>query len=423
MHRSVTKPSQQPRLNYDTLRRVCSSLDDVSDVLSFALTCSALTEDAFRRRLSMSPIILVNDDSINSLHAFIFSNKPARAQHIYGLELPSPCTYQAMDDSLFPLTDARLVALLEVAVHIQYLSFPTNVNDLVFEAVMKLTTLHRLHTTSHYDAQPFRSRLITFRSPLRCLRIDQFDLTDDSISAFFLHKHLTHFAPTLKVLDLDSFQLDLLPDSITTPFTAVHSLKFRTGYISSDFHPLAILLRLFPNLDDTLVLGSFNAMLTDDQLAALRARSEEEQTTHAWPRLDRLVCDAELAFAYALQCPVRRMDVLVEGAHGKQYLLDTLWNNVPRHLHLSLELSCRKGWGVLDDLLPLEVADRLTHLLIFVSFDVQYRWRRAHSGKHKHNRIPWHRLFVRRRQYILLTTSVLTPSHASHDASFTEQAH
>ncbi|KAM5538309.1 hypothetical protein V8D89_007911 [Ganoderma adspersum] len=183
-------------------------------------------------------------------------------------------------------------------------------------------------------------------------------VNDDAVNT--LHTFIFNSnKPTLEVLDLDLFPLDLLPDSITTPFTAVHSLKFRADYISSDFHPLAIRLRLFPNLDHTLVLGSFNTRCTDDEL-------------------DRLVCDAEWAFVYALRCPVRRMDILVAGAHGKRYLVDTLRNNSPLHLHLSLVLSCHEGWGALDGLLPPEAADRLTHLLVFVSFENKL----AESTKH-----------------------------------------
>ena len=55
----------QPRLNFDTLRLICNSLTNVSDVLSFALTCSTLKNDAFQRRLQMAPIILSNPEAVD----------------------------------------------------------------------------------------------------------------------------------------------------------------------------------------------------------------------------------------------------------------------------------------------------------------------------------------------------------------------
>ncbi|KAM5538326.1 hypothetical protein V8D89_007928 [Ganoderma adspersum] len=338
----------------------------------------------------MSPITLPDNESVLSLHTFIFSDEPARASYIYGLKLPDPYAYevQVIDRSIF---DDRLVAILEAAVHIQYLHIPTSIMDPVFDAVMKLPTLREFHAVSQDTGRPLRRRLNTLRSPLRSICIEACDPGGDNISAFFLHRHLSHLAPTLEALDLDFFLLDIPPSFITTQFAVVRSLKFQADYISFDFHPMAILLHLFPNLDDTLVLGPFTTTFADDEFAALRARSEEEQKAHAWPGLDRLVCDAEWAFVYALQCPVRRMDIHVPRARGNWCLSDTLRSNPPRHLHLSVKVSSREGWGVLDGLLPLEAADRLTHLVIVVEFEVRRKWR----AYLKRKRIPWSRLLDR----------------------------
>ena len=392
MHEDELGPYARLSLNFDVLRLVCDSLTAVDDVLSFALTCSALTEYAFRRRLSMSPIVLSNNEAVLSLHAFVFSREPSLAPYIYGIKLPDPYAYEVpvVDRSIF---DDNVVAILEAAVNIQYLHFPTSIKDLVFDAAMKLTTLRELHAVSEVYQGPLRLRLITLRSPLRCLSIEECDPMGDSISAFFLHRHLGHLGPTLEALDLDFFELDIPPSSITTHFAAVRSLKFQADFISFEFHPVAILLRLFPNLNDTLVLGPFTTMFTDDEFTTVRARSEEEQKDHVWPGLDRLVCDAEWAFVYALQCPVRRMDIHVPRARGNRYLSETLRTNAPQHLHLCVKMSSREGWGVLDGLLPLEAADSLTHLVIFVEFEVHRKWRAYLKRKH----VPWNRLFVRQR--------------------------
>ena len=76
--------------DFDILRAVCNYLGNASDVLSFALTCSSLTEDAFRKRLSMSPVTLSTAASVRIFYTFIFSNEPARAPCIYGLRLLVP---------------------------------------------------------------------------------------------------------------------------------------------------------------------------------------------------------------------------------------------------------------------------------------------------------------------------------------------
>ncbi|KAI1791954.1 hypothetical protein LXA43DRAFT_369146 [Ganoderma leucocontextum] len=381
-------PCGQPQLNFDVLRRVCHHLVDVSDVLSFALTCSTLTEDALRRRLRMAPVNLLNGESIDNFYRFIFANEPARAPYIYGLKLPASYNYdiQVMDNSRFQTIDDHLVALLEAAIHIQYLYFPTSVSDPIFDAAMKLTTLRELHAVSDVYQGPLRFRLTTLRSPLRSLRIEENDPFGDNISTTHLHNGLSHFAPTLEVLELDFFQIEIPSSSVTIPFTAVRSLKVKNADFIFDLDQVAILLRLFPNLDNTLSLGTcLGTNVAEDEYLIMRQRNQEAQKAHAWSGLDWLVCDAETAFLMALQCSIRRMDIGVPHSRGKRYLTETLRHNSPRQLHLSL--SFRDGFGVLDGLLPFEAADKLTHLVVFADFDVPYQ-RRARRRR-KHIRVPW----------------------------------
>ena len=89
----------QPRLNFDVLRLVCNDLTEVSDVLSFALTCSTLRKCALQRRLRMSPVVLTIPSSLAMFHKFIFADPTSRAPYLYGL-LVSPDLYHyvAQDD-------------------------------------------------------------------------------------------------------------------------------------------------------------------------------------------------------------------------------------------------------------------------------------------------------------------------------------
>ena len=379
--RQYPRAHRQPRLNFDILHLVCNRLADVSDVLSFALTCSTLTKHALRRRLRMSPVNLWNGELVNNFHRFIFADEAARAPCIYGIGLPD-----LLDISF--IEEDRLVTILQAAVHLEYLHFPTAVDfDPLLAAAANITSLHELHIGFDRCFGPPWELLSIFRSPLRSLRIDKGDPADAGVSVKLLHNHLANFAPTLEVLELQDLDLDISPSFVTTQFTTVRSLITHT---ISDFNQVTVemLLRLFPNLDNILILDTSNRINTDDPDTNLREWSKEAQKAHTWPGLDRVVCDARWAFLMALRCPIRRMDITVPQFHGKRYLGPTLRYNCPRLLHL--RSSFTDGLGDLDDLFPSEGADNLTHLVLFADFEIRY-------GQHERcEPIPWDRFRVRK---------------------------
>ncbi|PIL31091.1 hypothetical protein GSI_05787 [Ganoderma sinense ZZ0214-1] len=323
---------EQPRLNFDVLRLLCNCLTDVSDVLSFALTSSALTETSFRRRLRMAPVNLRDIKSVDGFHAFIFSNQAARAKYIYGLKLPGPLVYD------IPVVDTwrleyRILTLLEAAVHIQYLDLPTS--------TPRRAGAVRRCGGSHWGS--------------------------DIVSAYFLHKFLGHFLPTLEILHLDYFPITLFPTQITTPFLAVRSLKLKSVCSSPD--SLAVLLQLFPNLNSELEIGWWEA-----------------QDTHGtWSGLDHLVCDAQTALLLALQCPIRRISTKIIQPRASKYLADALRHNCPRQLHVAVELD--EGFGGLDGLFPAEAAGTLTHLVMSAHFAVSY----PPGARRRANKVHWDR--------------------------------
>ncbi|KAM5538321.1 hypothetical protein V8D89_007923 [Ganoderma adspersum] len=386
-----TDPDEQPQLNFDILRLVCNYLIDVSDVLSFALTCSSLTEDSFRRRLRMSPVDLSNGRSLDRFHTFIFSNEPSRAPCIRGLKLPDPYEDPECREIIESGFFNRLWAVLEAAVRIQFLEFSTSISAFVFGAVAQANTVQELWVFADTYKQPLRTHLTAFRSPLRSLHVMGSELVGDVISARFLHDDLGHLAPTLESLDLDDFPIRILPSSLTTQFTAVRSLKLKTSF-SSDFHTLDVLLRLFPNLDDTLDLGRrLMGNIAEDEYDAFRERSKETQKRHSWSGLDKLVCDLPTAYLLALQCPIRRMDSEVQhmSSHEYLYLADTLRHNGPRQLHIGLPLY--DGFNMLDGMFPPEAAEKLTHLVVFADAGARYRC----GARYKARNVHWDRLVGR----------------------------
>ena len=380
--------SWEPRLNFNVLHLVCNSLLDVTDVLSFALTCSTLTESAFQRRLKMSPINLLESESVDQFHTFIFSNQAARAPSIYGLRLPYPRLYsrKIQGKSRPQITKNRLMALLEAAVHVQYIYLPTSTPEPLFDAVVKLTTVRELRVSVDDHRLPLSIQLTTFRSPLRFLHVVG-DSHNVPISARFLHDHLGHFASTLKILDLDDFPLDIPPSSITTPFIEVRSLKLQYT-CGPDVETLHVLVRLFPKLDNELVIGSLHVAVMEEDYPAFRQRSKEVQKTYTWSGLDLLDCDPQTAFLMAIECPIRRMSTNVTSRRWGRYLADSLRHNSPRQLHVRVSLF--DGFDLLDGMFPHEAVANLTHLTLFVYVLIRYRC----GARRKAKTIHWSRFVV-----------------------------
>ena len=228
MSSSSNEPSShrqpQGRLNFDVLRLVCDHLTKVSDVLSFALTCSTLRKGALQRRLRMSPVALSCPHSVDRFHRFIFADPTSRAPHLYGLSV-SPDLYSAEPED--PSCTEHLVAILEAATHLEYLYIPTSISLSVGPTVAKMTTLRELaiypdlNTHIKHEPEALNSLLAALRSPLKHLSI--VDGKMGKMSAGFLHNHLFYLAPTLESLTLgdSNFGFNISPSSVTTPFTAL----------------------------------------------------------------------------------------------------------------------------------------------------------------------------------------------------------
>ncbi|KAI1786812.1 hypothetical protein LXA43DRAFT_1184920 [Ganoderma leucocontextum] len=357
----------QPRLNFDVLHLVCNYLTDVSDALSFALTCSTLRRGALQRRLRMSPVVLSSSVSVSRFYRFIFADAVARAPYIHGLKLFCAGFDPEKHRSRLDLIHNRLVALLEAATHIEGLYTTAAMDGPILIAAAKLTTLRELSVLSEADSHPEVSRrfLTAVRSPLRYLHIPGHLPGEGLLSPSFLHDQLAHFAPTLEVLDVQYFTLDTSPSSVTTPFTAMRSLK--TNSIR-DFYKVDVLLRLFPNLQDIFIAHGPERLNTTEY-AVIRQRNKEAQKTCTWSRLDRVVCTTLSAYLMALQCPIHHMDI-------SQPVLDMWLNeplrvNSPRQLSFHLVLYDRfLGLRTLDGRFPSEAAGRLSHLVMLLACKV-----------------------------------------------------
>ena len=290
----------QPLLNFDVLHLICNNLTKVSDVLSFALTCSALRKGALQRRLSMSPVALSSPDSVERFHRFIFADPTSRAPHLYGLSISPEFYYAEHED---PSCTEHLAAILEAATRLEYLYVPTSIILSVCTTIAKMTTIRELDVFSdsgaliQHEPEALNSLLAALRSPLEHLSITDHKM--GNMSAGFLQDHLFHLAPTLESLILgdSEFDFNISPSLVTTPFTALRSLEISAIY-QIEFYRMDVLLRLFPNLDDSLILKCFTPLV--HQPLFLREQSKAAQKDYTWPGLDRVTLSATLAFMPAL---------------------------------------------------------------------------------------------------------------------------
>ena len=109
------------RPNEDVLALVCDCLTDVPDVLSSALTCSALRPAATTRLLSMWPIGLTAGASVRWFHSFLFADTPARAPHVCALWIDLESNERRADAEI--ARDAALLFnILTVCPHLERVS-------------------------------------------------------------------------------------------------------------------------------------------------------------------------------------------------------------------------------------------------------------------------------------------------------------
>nr|VWO95298.1 Polygalacturonase (PG) (EC (Pectinase) [Ganoderma boninense] len=67
---------------------------------------------------------------------------------------------------------------------------------------------------------------------------------------------------------------------------------------------MEVLVRLFPNLDNTLVIGTLKTVDAEDLYPNVREWSRKTQKSRAWSRLYHAVCDASSAFLKADGSPM-----------------------------------------------------------------------------------------------------------------------
>ncbi|PIL29571.1 hypothetical protein GSI_08207 [Ganoderma sinense ZZ0214-1] len=314
--------SVTPQLNLDVLREVCSFLTVVQDVLSFSLTCSALRTIAIERRLTMRPITISHAQSLRDLYHFVFVNKERRGPHLRAIQVEVPMNISREDLSedladhfLALLASATRLRTLTLYVPGSPLSLFTGHPD-VLPAVAQLTSLRELNIAASIEEVVVL--LESTRSSLKAFRYQptyESHKSSDSLTESQTISVAPQLATALEEIEAPSDFL-MVASRTHASFPAVRSLTLTDPEGDEAFRgKVNPLLRLFPNLDRTLIID------TDiyDRPAALRAANREAQKKRAWTALDRVACtNPDVLYALGLTCPIRHLtlELNLERMHG-----------------------------------------------------------------------------------------------------------
>ncbi|KAM5531992.1 hypothetical protein V8D89_014326 [Ganoderma adspersum] len=415
-------------LNADVLCAACQFLTDISDVLSFSLTCSSLRPVATQRLLSISSIRLTNGASIHKFHSFLFADAPARAPYVRTVQIAwgSEAQHQPTSDDevsllIYILSSCPNLESIRICVSKSVYSFGPPVfshrpagDPRIVEAIGTLQNLHELSMDGWSEETP--ALLCAIRAPLRVLRLQCGDHRWESVPWWDparLESILLHLAPTLEELEIG--------DAIAPPLSAIKQFPSVRSLTIGCIVGRPLLDRLqhsFPELQGTLCIRNFSMEdLSGDTYADTRAakkaarrnnrRLEDPAPAPAWTKLDRLVCHPDVfsKLAAALRCPVGLVMLRRVSTETRHFVTIALCAHPVRRLQLELELL--GGLGVLDPgLFPPELAGTLTHLTLVFKYANKVRSRSERGADpHPLAHLQWHDVFNR-------TLSALQPLHS-----------
>ncbi|PIL30193.1 hypothetical protein GSI_07771 [Ganoderma sinense ZZ0214-1] len=392
------------KLNTDVFAVVSEFLTDYADVLSFSLVCSTLNRIATRRLLSMRPVSLKGDLSVQKFHTFLFADAVTRAPRVRalrigGFKLPPWKIANEAEGSPSPLVD-----ILNSCPNLEHIAMcfadgSTDDESSVVAAIAALKTLRSLEVSDW--SENTLDLLHGISSPIRKLAIHSGAIrSPDALDEF-----LPRLAPSLEDLELMYFRvhwgstlvaLDAEapgPDGHPPPFRALAqypAVRSFSAIILIGAPLLDRLQHLFPALDGTLSLGDFDTQINRcprDAIRAANRRAQDAAPGHAWKKLDRVICDAQMLYVLALRCPVRLVMIDKCSAGTVRYAADALRENpVPR-----LKLTLKYGRGMLDGVFTPDMAGPLSHFTLCLVYGNKKLHKRD-AGAGDFGQLRWDRL-------------------------------
>ncbi|KAM5533400.1 hypothetical protein V8D89_012950 [Ganoderma adspersum] len=369
-----------PALNMDVMATVCAFLTNVSDILSFGLTCSSLRHIANKRLLDSRTIDLTESNAVRKFHSFLFADADARTPHIHALKLnlslrrPPRTPHQSDDCSILFDIITSCPRLDHIIVFFGDWYSDTQHSRLI-DTIAAIPSLRSLSV--YASITEGLALLHDARAPLRMVSVHCSNPPGNYWYPAALENtlDLPRLAPTLEKLELAHFVVDragiqALCNVETPPvFDMMQYPVVRS--LSIDWFMreprLDHLQHLFPALDGALSLGKLDASIPKesyDQICSTNQVAQRSTPSRAWNKLDRVrVCDAPMLYVLGLTCPIRLVILDYPSSYTNFHCArEALRENpVPR-----LKLSSTFGLQVriIDELLSPELARTLTHLTV-----------------------------------------------------------
>ncbi|KAJ8494416.1 hypothetical protein ONZ51_g2302 [Trametes cubensis] len=361
-----------PELDWDALTSICNHVRDVPTISSISLTCRTLRAVAAKRLLETHVVVLTDTRSIMSFHKFVNADRATRLPFVRRLRidvLPGRIDEGTREEAVQSLLD-----LLQQATHLKSLVLPrpeSTYRALGSEprflgAISHLSTLRELALERRWA--PNEEIVSNTPSRLRTLRVSLAILSDSDawfLEPVHLYSLLERIAPTLEVLEVLDRPVAFDNRGINSVvFPAIRS--FRVVAVS---HMTPVwtedLVQMFPVLDGTLAFEGLHCPYKEAH-RRVRELNRTSQLQKTWKSLDRVIGHVNVICMLGLSCPARHL--MLDGicGHSKGQLGDALATILPTHVKLSVDLS--HGMHIFEGLLPPEVAPRLTHLVLFLSF-------------------------------------------------------
>ncbi|RPD63521.1 hypothetical protein L227DRAFT_608748 [Lentinus tigrinus ALCF2SS1-6] len=318
----------------------------------------------------MDRILLKDGPSIRKFYAFLFVDAARRGPHVRALDIKA---LTIKNDPNARELESLLCEILARSSNLQILclsSFaashiPGQESELQ-HILEGLTTLRELRLeddsvrVSDWSNAPYML-IKKIRSP-----IHTFSAHIDELCGTPLHinSHISHLIPTLQDLRLDVLDMQENSAQDIIPCTSVHSLSIIRLQGTCD---VSVLLRWFPALKTSLkVFGLGENDWYLDDYARVREQNIRSQKDAAWTHLDEVICDPEVLYVLGLNCPLRRVVLNHFDGSCRHVIVTALKHNAPSQLYLSMDIG--EAVDVLEDLLPAEAKDRLTHLTLCLRY-------------------------------------------------------
>ncbi|EIW52440.1 uncharacterized protein TRAVEDRAFT_75396 [Trametes versicolor FP-101664 SS1] len=358
-------------LNIDIYLMLMDHLDSLSDISALMRSCKTLCALG-AKRLLLPGVTIRSDAALVSFSRFMLRDLAARSPHLHRLFLcielqliddDGSGSVYACDPEIIEqemLKGGRLLyRVLRRATSLQHLTVHfceelLEREESLVDALVALESVRYLHISSY--GLRAHEVVAEIHSPLVHINVDCASSADQAVEIG--HALARHRETLEKITAWDvNLLVELVEEDDDIVFPRVHSLCLRSS-LTLD---LSYLVGTFPNVRSLEVV---NVYLEDGSPSenASQLRDRNLATTDTWCGLDYLCGDEWSIYILGLQCPVKRLDVTLD---GMGWLGPPVANVRPTHflLHCGFAEEAHSGsflWELPEELVGMNGS--ITHL-------------------------------------------------------------